>query len=119
MARLARCEGLGRTGYDRTGEYLSILRRAWASSEAFSHEGRHYRFEDYGSEVLPFRAAGIPIYFGGSSEAAYRVGGKHADISPRTDTSSMFSVRTPRTPPTPYVTRRPWQRAPSRWRRWS
>ncbi|MFE7789852.1 LLM class flavin-dependent oxidoreductase [Streptomyces sp. NPDC057460] len=65
--------------YDRTDEYLSILRRAWTSSEPFSHEGRHYRFEDYGSEVLPFRAAGIPIYFGGSSEAAYRVGGKHAD----------------------------------------
>lgn len=65
--------------YDRTDEYLGILRRAWASSEPFSHEGRHYRFEDYGSEVLPFREAGIPIYFGGSSEAAYRVGGKHAD----------------------------------------
>ncbi|WP_324618372.1 LLM class flavin-dependent oxidoreductase [Streptomyces sp. RTd22] len=29
--------------------------------------------------MLPFRASGIPLYFGGSSEAAYRVGGKHAD----------------------------------------
>lgn len=65
--------------YDRTDEYLGILRRAWSSSEPFSHEGRHYRFEDYGSEVLPFQEEGIPLYFGGSSEAAYRVGGKHAD----------------------------------------
>lgn len=65
--------------YDRTDEYLGILRRAWSSSEPFSHEGRHYRFEDYGSEVLPFQEEGIPLYFGGSSEAAYQVGGKHAD----------------------------------------
>lgn len=65
--------------YDRTDEYLSILRRAWSSAEPFSHEGRHYRFEEYGSEVLPVHAAGIPLYFGGSSEAAYRVGGRHAD----------------------------------------
>ncbi|MFE3138352.1 LLM class flavin-dependent oxidoreductase [Streptomyces scopuliridis] len=65
--------------YDRTDEYLSILRRAWSSAEPFSHEGRHYRFEEYGSEVLPFHASGIPLYFGGSSEAAYRVGGRHAD----------------------------------------
>ncbi|MEV0848597.1 LLM class flavin-dependent oxidoreductase [Streptomyces sp. NPDC049954] len=65
--------------YDRTDEYLSILRRAWSSSERFSHEGRHYRFEDYGTQVLPFRDSGIPLYFGGSSPAAYRVGGIHAD----------------------------------------
>ncbi|MFE4640676.1 LLM class flavin-dependent oxidoreductase [Streptomyces sp. NPDC056730] len=65
--------------YDRTDEYLSILRRAWSSAEPFSHQGRHYRFEEYGSEVLPFHTSGIPLYFGGSSEAAYRVGGRHAD----------------------------------------
>ncbi|MFJ1996756.1 LLM class flavin-dependent oxidoreductase [Streptomyces asiaticus] len=65
--------------YERTDEYLGILRRAWSSDEPFSHEGRHYRFEDYSSQVLPYRATGIPLYFGGSSEAAYRVGGKHAD----------------------------------------
>ncbi|RDG35980.1 LLM class flavin-dependent oxidoreductase [Streptomyces corynorhini] len=65
--------------YERTDEYLTILRRAWASGEPFSHEGTHYRFEEYGSQVLPVHASGIPLYFGGSSEAAYRVGAKHAD----------------------------------------
>ncbi|OON82564.1 LLM class flavin-dependent oxidoreductase [Streptomyces tsukubensis] len=65
--------------YDRTDEYLTVLRRAWSSAEPFSHEGRHYRFEEYGGQVLPFKESGIPLYFGGSSEAAYRVGGKHAD----------------------------------------
>ncbi|MEK8174781.1 LLM class flavin-dependent oxidoreductase [Streptomyces sp. M19] len=33
--------------YDRTDEYLGILRRAWSTTEPFSHQGRHYRFEDY------------------------------------------------------------------------
>lgn len=66
--------------YERTDEYLAILRRAWASAEPFDHRGRHYRFEGYGGQVLPYQEAGIPLYFGGSSQAAYRVGGKHADV---------------------------------------
>ncbi|MFD8566903.1 LLM class flavin-dependent oxidoreductase [Streptomyces sp. NPDC057694] len=65
--------------YDRTDEYLGILRRSWSADAPFGHEGRHYRFEDYAPGVLPYRESGIPLYFGGSSEAAYRVGGKHAD----------------------------------------
>ncbi|MGW6268868.1 LLM class flavin-dependent oxidoreductase [Streptomyces sp. NPDC055060] len=64
--------------YDRTDEYLGIVRRAWSSTDPFTHEGRHYRFEDYAPGVLPYRPDGIPLYFGGSSDAAYRVGGKHA-----------------------------------------
>ena len=66
--------------YERTGEYLGILRRVWSSPGPFSHEGRYYRFEDYHSEVRPLREEGIELSFGGSSEAAYRVGGEHADI---------------------------------------
>ncbi|WP_405806703.1 LLM class flavin-dependent oxidoreductase [Streptomyces sp. NBC_01187] len=66
--------------YERTDEYLGILRRAWSSTEPFSHSGAHYRFEDYAPAVLPHRESGIPLYFGGSSEAAYRVGGTHADV---------------------------------------
>ncbi|GAA2613102.1 LLM class flavin-dependent oxidoreductase [Streptomyces axinellae] len=66
--------------YERTGEYLGILRRAWSGTEPFSHSGTHYRFEDYAPAVLPHQESGIPLYFGGSSEAAYRVGGAHADV---------------------------------------
>ena len=65
--------------YDRTDEYLTILRRAWTSSEPFDFEGRHYRFEGYAPGVLPYGDRYLPLFFGGSSEAAYRVGGKHAD----------------------------------------
>jgi alkanesulfonate monooxygenase len=63
-----------------TDEYLTILDRAWTSAEPFSFEGAHYRFENFVSDVHPHQQPRIPIYFGGSSEAAYRVGGKHADV---------------------------------------
>ncbi|UQU66747.1 LLM class flavin-dependent oxidoreductase [Couchioplanes caeruleus] len=64
--------------YARTEEYLRILRRAWSSPEPFSHEGRFYRFEDFSLLAQP--AHRIPLYFGGSSAAAYRVGGAVADV---------------------------------------
>ncbi|WP_034091665.1 LLM class flavin-dependent oxidoreductase [Streptacidiphilus albus] len=66
--------------YDRTDEYLDVLKRAWTEDQPFGHEGRHYRFEDFHAEVKPAQSPRIPLYFGGSSEAAYRVGGKHADV---------------------------------------
>lgn len=65
--------------YDRTDEYLTVLRRAWTSSEPFSYEGVHYKFEDYAAGVLPYGERHLPLFFGGSSAAAYKVGGKHAD----------------------------------------
>ncbi|PKW17768.1 LLM class flavin-dependent oxidoreductase [Saccharopolyspora spinosa] len=66
--------------YARTDEYLDVLRRVWTAEGPVSHEGAHYRFDDYNAVVRPVRQSGIPLYFGGSSEAALRVGGKHADV---------------------------------------
>ena len=65
--------------YARTDEYLQILRQSWTQAEAFSLDGRFYRFEGYYPGVRPVQPAGIPLFFGGSSAAAYQVGGKHAD----------------------------------------
>jgi alkanesulfonate monooxygenase len=66
--------------YARTDEYLAIMKQAWTASEPFSFHGTHYRLEGYTSDVRSFQQPHIPIYFGGSSEAAYRVGGRHADV---------------------------------------
>jgi alkanesulfonate monooxygenase len=66
--------------YDRTDEYLGILRRLWTSDEPFDHEGRHYRFEKGFSEVKPVQQPHVPIYFGGASAAAIPVAGRHADV---------------------------------------
>src|SRR5690606_18321626 len=58
--------------------YLDILKRVWAAEEPIDHDGEFYRFEGAYSEVKPVNGR-LPIYFGGSSADAYRVGGKHAD----------------------------------------
>lgn len=66
--------------YARTDEYLQILRRVWTEAEPFDHEGRFYRFEKAFSDVKPKQTPHVPIYFGGASEPALAVAGKHADV---------------------------------------
>lgn len=66
--------------YARTEEYVDILRRIWTSDRPIDHDGAHYRFKGAFSEVKPVQKPHLPIYFGGSSEAAVKVAGKHADI---------------------------------------
>ncbi|MGA2549089.1 MAG: LLM class flavin-dependent oxidoreductase [Burkholderiaceae bacterium] len=66
--------------YDRTDEYLDILRRIWTSEKPFDHEGKHYRFVAGYSEVKPLQKPHVPIYFGGASAAAIPVAGKYADV---------------------------------------
>ncbi|MCK9924292.1 LLM class flavin-dependent oxidoreductase [Frankia sp. AgPm24] len=66
--------------YARTREYIQIVKRAWASTEPFDHEGEFYRFADFGSEILPVQKPRPAVSFGGSSPAAYAAGGAEADI---------------------------------------
>lgn len=65
--------------YARTDEYLEIMKKAWTSIEPFDFHGTYYDLDDFVSGVRPAQQPRIPVYFGGSSDAAYRVGGKHAD----------------------------------------
>jgi alkanesulfonate monooxygenase len=66
--------------YDRTDEYLEVLTRTWTEAGPFSHHGRHYQVADVNADIRPLQQPRIPVYFGGSSPAAYRVGGRHADV---------------------------------------
>jgi len=66
--------------YARTDEYLDVVKKVWTGDKPFDHEGAHYRFRGAFSVVTPVRAPGVPIYFGGSSDAAIEVAGKHADV---------------------------------------
>lgn len=66
--------------YARTDEYLGILRKIWTSDAPFDHDGPHYRFERGFSTVKSVRPPHIPVYFGGASDAAIAVAGRHADI---------------------------------------
>ena len=61
--------------YARTDEFLSVLRGTWQGP--FDFEGEHYRVA---GAHAPRRFPAPPIYFGGSSEAALDVAGRHADV---------------------------------------
>src|ERR1700712_3992523 len=66
--------------YARTSEYLDIVRSEWTETRPFDYAGRFYRVNGAHSVVKPYRPSGIPVYFGGSSDEAIAVAGKHADI---------------------------------------
>jgi alkanesulfonate monooxygenase len=66
--------------YARTDEYLTVLKSIWAAREPVDHEGAYYRIKGASPEVRSVQSPRIPLYFGGASEAALRVAGKHADV---------------------------------------
>jgi alkanesulfonate monooxygenase len=65
--------------YARTDEYLTILREYWDEPGPRDFEGGYYRFEGATPQVFPYRDRHLELFFGGSSEAAYGVGARHAD----------------------------------------
>ena len=67
------------TRYRRTDEFLTVVRKEWESTEPFDFEGEFYTVRGGWSAIRP-ESGGIPVYFGGASEDAVRVGGKHADV---------------------------------------
>ncbi|MDQ1078199.1 LLM class flavin-dependent oxidoreductase [Pseudoroseomonas cervicalis] len=66
--------------YARTDEYLDVLKAVWSADRPVDHEGVYYRIRGASPEVRAVQAPRIPIYFGGASEAALRVAGRHADV---------------------------------------
>lgn len=65
--------------YDRSEEFIRLLRRAWTETSPFDHTGKFYRFENFVAGYQPVNGT-IPVSVGGSSDAAYRVGGTLGDI---------------------------------------
>ncbi|TWP50500.1 LLM class flavin-dependent oxidoreductase [Lentzea tibetensis] len=66
--------------YSRTQEYIQVVKKIWTTREPFDHEGEHYRFADFVSDVFPVQQPRPRVSFGGSSPAAYHAGGAEADI---------------------------------------
>ena len=66
--------------YARTSEYLDVLRQEWSATAPFDYAGRYYKIDRGFGDVKPRNGHSIPIYFGGASEAAIPVAGKHADV---------------------------------------
>jgi alkanesulfonate monooxygenase SsuD/methylene tetrahydromethanopterin reductase-like flavin-dependent oxidoreductase (luciferase family) len=61
----------------RANESLDIVRGLWAN-ERFSYAGRHYTIEDVAIAPRPVQAP-VPIWVGGTSDAALRRAARHAD----------------------------------------
>jgi alkanesulfonate monooxygenase len=66
--------------YDRTAEFIDILRQAWTAQAPFSHDGEFFKFDDFGPGYPTYRGGAIPISIGGQSDAAFQVGAAKADI---------------------------------------
>jgi len=65
------------TRYQRTEEFMSIIRRAWGP-EPVDHEGVHYRVTGATTRTPP--AVAPEIYFGGASPEAKAVAAAQADV---------------------------------------
>jgi len=65
--------------YERSDEFIQILRKVWYEDGPISFEGKHYRFEDFSTDIKPAHGE-IPVSVGGSSEQAYEIGGRLGDI---------------------------------------
>lgn len=65
--------------YERTNDFLSVLRQSLSSATPYDHQGEYYQAEQAFSAVKPLQNS-LPIYFGGSSPEAITVAGRHADV---------------------------------------
>lgn len=66
--------------YARAYEYLEIIRRSWTATEPFDFDGKYYQVKGAISPIKPLSQPYVPISVGGSSDAAYHVAVKHADL---------------------------------------
>jgi len=66
--------------YARTDEYMHILKRIWTETGPVDHAGKYYHFVGASTAMRCVQQPRIPIYFGGASDAAIEVAGKHADV---------------------------------------
>jgi alkanesulfonate monooxygenase len=66
--------------YQRTREYIQIVKQAWTSSEPFDFDGQHYQLKNFRADIKPVQQPRPRISFGGSSAAAYAVGAAESDI---------------------------------------
>ncbi|CAN5188538.1 LLM class flavin-dependent oxidoreductase [soil metagenome] len=66
--------------YARTDDYLDVVKKTWLSAAPFDHDGPFYTVRDSFSAVKPVQQPHLPVYFGGSSDEAIAVAGRHADV---------------------------------------
>lgn len=66
--------------YARTDAFLETVRKVWTAEQPVDIANDFYQAEQAWSAIRPLQKPHIPLYFGGSSEAAIAVAGKHASV---------------------------------------
>lgn len=66
--------------YARSDDYISVLKKTWISTAPFDHDGPYYRVKGAFSAVKPAQKPHLPIFFGGASDEAVEVAGRHAEV---------------------------------------
>ena len=61
-------------------EYLTLLKRLWASDEPFDFEGEYHRVARGHVAAKPFGRRQVPLLLGGLSGVAIKAAAKHADL---------------------------------------
>ncbi len=68
------------TRFERSREYVQILKRMWSSDAPFDHQGQFYRFKRGFCAVKPTAPGAIPVFWGGASEKGSAMGAEVADV---------------------------------------
>lgn len=66
--------------YRRTGETMEVVRRLMSDTKPFDFYGEFFRYEGAFISVKPNSPGEIPLYFGGASAPAIKVGAQFADV---------------------------------------
>jgi alkanesulfonate monooxygenase len=65
--------------YARTGEFIEVVQKSW-TEEKVNHIGEYFTISDGVLNPSIHQSPNIPIYFGGSSDAAKEIAAKSADV---------------------------------------
>jgi alkanesulfonate monooxygenase len=66
--------------YERTDEFLDIVKALWAAEEPVTYKGKFHDIEEATLYAQPVSKPHPTIFLGASSEAGRKVGAKHADV---------------------------------------
>ncbi|MEQ8736126.1 MAG: LLM class flavin-dependent oxidoreductase [Rhodospirillaceae bacterium] len=66
--------------YERSCEYVAVMKQMWSNEEPFDHDGKFYRFNGGFAAVKPVQKPGVTVFWGGSSDKALEMGSQVADV---------------------------------------
>lgn len=65
--------------YERSHEYLDLMKLSWTSDQPFDYQGKYYHVEGARSEIKPVQKPHIPLYISGASHGAIESAVRHGD----------------------------------------